>query len=59
MDEDDDKQVGLACEGKLVFDNQAAAEGSAAAILWQRGTKLKVYNCRDCQLWHLATDYET
>lgn len=46
----------LPCAKKLSFDSRAEAEGAAAAADWHYGSKLKVYKCRHCQLWHLATD---
>jgi hypothetical protein len=48
----------LPCADKLAFDTKKQAEGSAAAIKFQRGTKLRAYNCKFCDLWHLASDFD-
>lgn len=45
----------LACADKITYDTKTQAEGAAAAIEWQRGTKLKPYKCHHCQLWHLSS----
>jgi hypothetical protein len=45
------------CDDKMVFDTKAEAESAAVVAEYQRGTKLKVYRCRDCHLWHLSSDY--
>lgn len=45
----------LPCSDKLVFETKIQAEGSAAAVKWQRGIELKAYKCKHCQLWHLAS----
>ena len=45
----------LACAEKLAFDSKEAAEGAAVYANHRHGTKLKVYKCRNCQLWHLAS----
>lgn len=47
----------LPCSEKLAFDSKKAADASAVAIKYQRGTKLKAYKCQYCGLWHLASDY--
>lgn len=43
------------CEEKLVFDSQKAAEGAALYAQYLHGSKLKVYKCSHCSLWHLAS----
>lgn len=45
----------MPCADKLSFDTKVAAEGSAVVAEWQHGTKLKAYQCRHCDLWHLAS----
>jgi len=45
----------LPCSDKLVFTSKAVAEGAAVYAKHLHGTKLKVYKCRHCQLWHLAS----
>jgi len=45
----------LPCAEKLVFMTKQAAEGAAVYANHLHGTKLKVYKCKDCQLWHLAS----
>jgi hypothetical protein len=53
-----EEQQPLPCADKLVFETQQEAIGSATAIKYQRGTKLKPYKCIHCRLWHLASNYE-
>ena len=50
-----DEPKELPCAGKLVFDSQQTAEAEARVIKWRRGTKLRAYKCRHCDLWHLAS----
>ncbi|MBP9738547.1 hypothetical protein KBD20_02575 [Candidatus Saccharibacteria bacterium] len=45
----------LPCVGKLAFENQDAAQGAATYAKYLHGTKLKVYKCKHCSLWHLAS----
>jgi len=46
----------LPCQEKLAFDTKEAAEGAATYTMYRHGTKLKVYVCTHCDLWHLASD---
>lgn len=49
----------LPCADKVVFETKAEAEG--AALVAQNkygGKKAKVYKCRYCERWHLATDFD-
>ncbi len=48
----------LACNDKIVFDTKLEAENAAIVAEFQRGSKLKVYKCRDCSLWHLSSNYD-
>lgn len=48
-------EVVLPCADKLVFDSKNQAQASVATIKWQRGTKLRAYQCRHCELWHMAS----
>jgi len=48
----------LPCSDKLSFDTQKQAATAATVAQHQHGTKLKVYRCRYCNLWHLASNYE-
>ena len=48
-------EVKLSCSDKLAFDTKKQAKTSAAVANWQHDTKLKVYLCRFCKLWHLAS----
>ncbi|QQS64615.1 hypothetical protein IPO96_03495 [Candidatus Saccharibacteria bacterium] len=49
------------CQQKLSFDSKKAAMTAATVASFQhhRGekTKLKAYQCKSCQLWHLATKW--
>lgn len=46
----------LPCSEKLAFESREAAEGAAVYARHRHGTKLKVYKCRHCDLWHLASN---
>ena len=48
----------LPCSEKLCFDTQKQAATAATVAQHQHGTKLKVYKCKHCNLWHLASNYE-
>lgn len=45
----------LPCADKMAFDTKSEAQTEANVLRWRRGTKLKVYKCRYCGLWHLST----
>jgi hypothetical protein len=48
------------CSDKLSFPSQLEAEGAAVAAQHKYGgTKQKAYLCKDCEQWHLSTNYET
>jgi hypothetical protein len=47
----------LACNDKMAFDTKLEAENAATVADFQRGSKLITYKCRDCGLWHLASNY--
>ena len=40
----------------MVFDNEKQAKQAATVAEYQRGSKLKAYKCRNCQLWHLSSN---
>lgn len=46
----------LPCSDKLAFDTDAAARATAATSAWWYGSKLKVYKCRHCHLYHLSSN---
>lgn len=50
---DEDK---LSCAVKMAFDNQKQAQAIATTLSAERGVKLKTYQCRQCQLWHLTSN---
>lgn len=45
----------LPCHDKLGFDTQKQARTAALVADYQYSAKLKVYRCRDCDLWHLSS----
>jgi hypothetical protein len=47
----------LTCSDKMSFDSKSEAENTVLVVEHQRGTKLAVYKCRRCQLWHMSTNY--
>ncbi len=51
----DDEPKVLPCHEKLAFDTQQQAAAAANVAEYQHGIKLKIYRCRHCGLWHLAT----
>ncbi|HSX42647.1 MAG TPA: hypothetical protein VLF59_01010 [Candidatus Saccharimonadales bacterium] len=48
----------LPCVDKMAFDTPAAAEATGTVSAWRYGTKLKVYRCRYCHLYHLSSNYD-
>lgn len=50
-----DKQT-LPCRDKLAFATREQAEAVAAVNAYRyKGVKLRAYQCRFCQLWHLSS----
>lgn len=47
----------LPCADKLAFDTKKQAEAAALTAQYQHGSRLKVYMCTYCDLWHLSSDY--
>ena len=45
----------LPCANKLTFDTREQARAAAVVADLQHDTKLKVYLCKHCQLYHLAS----
>lgn len=45
----------LPCVEKLAFDTKKQAMAAATVAKFQHGTNLKVYRCKYCGLWHLAS----
>lgn len=45
----------LPCSGKMAFNSRKEAKGVAVSAQWHHGGELKVYRCKYCQLWHLAS----
>lgn len=43
------------CQHKLAFDTPKQAQTAATVAQYQHGTKLKVYRCLNCNLWHLSS----
>jgi hypothetical protein len=54
---DDHDETALPCASKLVFDTRRQAEAAATVAQHQHGSRLRVYRCRYCGLWHLSSDY--
>lgn len=50
-----DEPAPLPCAEKLAFDTPRQARAAAVVAAHQHGVKLKVYQCRYCGLWHLAS----
>jgi hypothetical protein len=51
-------EVLLPCAEKLAFDTPAAARATATISQWRYGSKLKVYKCHYCHLYHLSSNAE-
>jgi hypothetical protein len=49
----------LPCADKLAFETPQAARATATVSKYHYGSKLKVYRCKHCGLYHLSTDYES
>jgi hypothetical protein len=53
-----DEPAPLPCADKLVFDTLEAATATGTVSEWRYGSKLKVYKCKYCHLYHLSSNYE-
>jgi hypothetical protein len=53
----DEETPTLPCHDKLAFDTRKEAQAAATVAEYRYGTKLKVYVCRYCELWHLSSQY--
>ena len=53
-----DEPASLPCTGKLAFDTPEAARATATVSEHRYGSKLKVYRCRYCNLYHLSSNPE-
>jgi len=51
-----DEAEPLPCVDKLAFDSEKEVLDQARVIKWRRGSGLKAYQCRYCQLWHLSSN---
>ena len=49
------EEDGLPCVDKLAFDTAKQAQAAATVADYQYGTKLQIYLCQHCKLWHLAS----
>lgn len=48
-------EASVPCEDKLAYETKEAAEGAATYAKYKHGTKLGVYKCSHCSLWHLTS----
>ena len=55
---DIDQPAELPCKDKLAFDTRKEAEATANVAQYRYGSKMHVYVCRYCQLWHLSSNSE-
>lgn len=46
-----------ACQDKLSFDTQKQANAAKIVADVQHGASLKAYQCQNCGLWHLTSNY--
>lgn len=53
----DEEPPKLPCADKLAFDTPKEAQASATVAEYRYGSKLKIYRCRHCGLWHLSSRY--
>lgn len=51
----DEPAAELPCADKLALDTKKQAEAAATVAEHQHGTKLAVYKCQHCSLWHLRS----
>jgi hypothetical protein len=47
----------LPCADKLAFDTPRAARATAVVSAHRYGSKLKVYKCHYCHLYHLSSNF--
>ncbi|HTE57773.1 MAG TPA: hypothetical protein VK694_03430 [Verrucomicrobiae bacterium] len=55
MESDQSQSSSLPCADKLAFDTKEQAEATATVTEWQHGTRVRVYHCQHCSLWHLSS----
>ncbi len=51
----DDEIPKLPCAEKIAFDSKKEAAAAANVAHYRYGSKLTVYICRYCNLWHLSS----
>jgi hypothetical protein len=49
------EESALPCQEKIAFDSEKQARAAAQVAHYQHGSKLKVYLCKYCGLWHLSS----
>jgi len=54
MDEPDGAHA-LPCADKIAFDDKKDAQAAATVARYNHGSKLHVYLCKYCGLWHIAS----
>lgn len=54
---EDDKKAN--CEDKMSFDTAQEAQNAATVAGFQHGNALKVYQCKQCDLWHLSSNFNS
>lgn len=52
-----EEAAALPCAEKLVFPTEPQARAAAAVAKHRYGSRLRVYQCRHCGMWHIASDY--
>ena len=55
FDSGTEDQPALPCADKITFDTQRQAAAAANVADYQHGASVRPYQCRYCDLWHLAS----
>jgi len=45
------------CSEKMGFNTKKEAQSTKTVAEYQHSSKLKVYKCSECELWHLSSNY--
>lgn len=46
-----------ACNDKAIYKSKAEADAASLLAEHQYGVKLRSYKCKQCNLWHLASNF--
>ena len=51
----EEESTPLPCSEKLAFATRAEAQAAATVAMHRYGGRLRVYQCRYCEMWHISS----